>query len=249
MHCACIVHPASTFGMILAYFLSLPPFPSFSSSHLVSLLYYPSPPSSSKDKDSFYVFSGDGKVQEKKSATKVTCVGASSTAALTLVDSSRCSMNMDKRCYTDADCSALGDGGCSALGAHSDVLWLQAESLGTGPNAAGLCRFSIAEILTMVPATPVAKEEITVTNIPDAKNEGLVFIPAPRQDPGAARYGGYFMWGEQDNRVWRRFTLGKDDSTLTWLDTIVGQGRGAALFAGGGPGGCSLGIDADISDG
>jgi len=191
------------------------------------------------DQRNFYVFSRDG-VLERQSAAAVTCKGATEHEGFTLVDSPRCSNDPARRCYTSADCAAPGS--CTSAGAHSDVLWVQDEDLGSrctnNPDttcaddipcggasgqfnlckgSGAMCRYSINAILNMGqggnPATPASLEAVWVTGVPVNSNEGLVFVPEAAS-PG--RYGGAFFWSEQANARWKKFTLDPAQPAITW---------------------------------
>jgi len=210
------------------------------------------------DQRYFFVFSESG-VLERQSSGYVTCKGAAEHEGFALVDSPRCSNDTSRRCDTSNDCIAPGS--CTQPGPNGDVLWAQDENLGyrctNNPDitcsddaacggsagqsnlckgAGAMCRYSIAAILGMGqganPATPVAIEEVWVTDAPYNSSEGLVFVPDAAA-PG--RYGGRFFWSEQANARWREFSLDATQPVITW-----GPYRSF-------PSGCSIG--GDLSDG
>ncbi|HYV17438.1 MAG TPA: hypothetical protein VFC25_00230 [Verrucomicrobiae bacterium] len=210
------------------------------------------------DQRFFFVFSESG-VMERQSTGSVTCKGATEHEGFALVDSPRCSNDANRRCDTSRDCNAPGT--CTAAGASSDVLWVQDENLGlrctnnpgticsddfvcggsAGQNnlckaSGAMCRYSIAAILGMGQggnaSTPVALEEVWVTDVPNNSSEGLVFVPDPSA-PG--RYGGRFFWSEQANARWRELALDPAQPTMSW-------GPYKSF-----PSGCAIG--GDLSDG
>ena len=210
------------------------------------------------DQRYFFVFSKDG-VLERQSSGYVTCKGVAEHEGFTLVDSPRCSNDVNRRCYASADCAPPGT--CSSAGPYGDVLWVQDEDLGyrctNNPNTTcaddtpcggtagqttlckgtgAMCRYSIDAILNMGqganPATPVSLEEVWATSVPANSNEGLVFVP---DAAGGGRYGGSFFWSEQANARWRKFTLDAAQPAITW--------GGYQNF----PSGCEIG--GDLSEG